>query len=42
VRQGRLRCREEIVDGIEHCPGSIAALYRGENLGKRIIRLHSG
>ena len=42
VRKGRLRSREEIVDGIEHCPGSIAALYRGENLGKRIIRLHSG
>ena len=39
VREGRLAYREEIVDGIEHCPGAIAELYRGENLGKRLIRL---
>jgi NADPH-dependent curcumin reductase len=39
VREGRLRYREDIVDGIEHCPDAIAALYRGENLGKRLIRL---
>ena len=39
VRQGRLRYREEISEGIEHCPGAIAELYRGENLGKRLIHL---
>lgn len=39
VREGKLRYREEILDGIEACPGSIAGLYRGENLGKRLIRL---
>ena len=39
VREGRLRYREGIVDGIERCPGAIAELYRGENLGKRLIRL---
>jgi NADPH-dependent curcumin reductase CurA len=39
VRQGRLRYREDIVDGLERCPGAIAELYRGENLGKRLIRL---
>jgi len=39
VREGSLRYREDIVDGIEHCPGAIAELYRGENLGKRLIRL---
>ncbi len=39
VRSGQLRYREEIVDGIERAPGSIAELYRGENLGKRLIRL---
>jgi NADPH-dependent curcumin reductase CurA len=39
VRDGRLRYREDIADGIEHCPGAIAELYRGENLGKRLIRL---
>jgi hypothetical protein len=40
VREGRLNYREDIVDGIEHCPGAIAELYRGENLGKRLVRLH--
>jgi NADPH-dependent curcumin reductase len=39
VREGRLRYREDIVDGIEHCPGAIAELYRGENFGKRLVRL---
>jgi NADPH-dependent curcumin reductase CurA len=40
VREGRLRYREDIVDGLEEAPGAIAGLYRGENLGKRLIRLH--
>ena len=39
VRNGSIRYREEIVDGIEQAPGSIASLYRGENLGKRLIRI---
>ncbi|MBV9346987.1 MAG: NADP-dependent oxidoreductase [Pseudolabrys sp.] len=39
VRAGKLKYREDIVDGIEHAPGAIAELYRGENLGKRLIRL---
>jgi NADPH-dependent curcumin reductase len=39
LRAGQLRHREDILDGIEHAPGAIAGLYRGENLGKRLIRL---
>jgi NADPH-dependent curcumin reductase CurA len=39
VRDGSLRYREDIVDGIEDCPDAIAELYRGENLGKRLIPL---
>jgi NADPH-dependent curcumin reductase CurA len=39
VRDGKLRYREDIADGIEHCPDAIASLYRGENLGKKLIRL---
>ena len=30
---------QDVLDGIEHAPGAIAGLYRGENLGKRLIRL---
>lgn len=39
VRNGTLRYREEILDGMEAAPGSIADLYESRNLGKRIIRL---
>jgi NADPH-dependent curcumin reductase len=39
IREDRIRYLEDIVDGIESCPGAIAELYRGENLGKRLIRL---
>lgn len=41
VRTGALAYREDIVDGIEHCPGAIAELHRGENMGKRLVRLAS-
>ncbi len=39
VRQGKLRYQEDVQDGLEACPGAIARLYRGENLGKSLIRL---
>lgn len=39
VRAGNLIFREDILDGIEHAPGAIARLYRGENSGKLLIRL---
>jgi hypothetical protein len=39
ARAGRIAWREDIIDGIEACPDAIAGLYRGENLGKRLIRL---
>ena len=39
VRQGMIRYREDILEGIEQAPGSIAGLYRGENFGKRLIRI---
>jgi NADPH-dependent curcumin reductase CurA len=39
VREGRLRYREDLLEGIESCPDAIAGLYRGENLDKRLLRL---
>ncbi len=41
VRAGRLRYREDVLEGIEHAPDAIAGLYRGENLGKRLIRIEA-
>lgn len=39
VRSGQLRYREDVLEGIEQAPDAIAGLYRGENLGKRLIRI---
>ena len=39
LREGRLQHVEEVLEGIEQAPDAIAGLYRGENLGKRLIRL---
>jgi len=41
VKAGLIHYREDILEGIEQAPGSIAGLYRGENLGKRLIRIAS-
>lgn len=42
VRGGQLRYREDILDGLARAPDAIAGLYRGENLGKRLIRVDHG
>jgi NADPH-dependent curcumin reductase CurA len=39
VRSGALRYEEDILDGLDSCPDALAGLYRGENKGKRLIRL---
>jgi len=39
IRDGSLRYREEILDGLDAAPGAIARLYRGENMGKLLVRL---
>jgi NADPH-dependent curcumin reductase CurA len=39
IRQGRIKYREDIHEGIEKAPGSIEELYSGNNAGKLIIRV---
>jgi NADPH-dependent curcumin reductase CurA len=39
IHDGRLRYSEDILNGIEHAPGAIAGLYRGENTGKRLVKI---
>ena len=39
VRTGRLVYREDILHGLQACPDAIAGLYRGENTGKRLVKL---
>jgi len=39
IRDGSLRYREEILEGLDEAPGAIARLYRGENMGKLLVRV---
>jgi NADPH-dependent curcumin reductase CurA len=39
VADGRLRYRETIAEGIESVPGAFAGLFRGDNVGKMLVRL---
>lgn len=36
---GRLKYREDIIDGIENAPSAFIGLLRGENFGKRIVKV---
>ncbi|MGO4833995.1 NADP-dependent oxidoreductase [Rhizobiaceae sp. 2RAB30] len=39
VADGRLKVRDDIVEGLENAPGALAGLFAGENMGKRIVRV---
>jgi NADPH-dependent curcumin reductase CurA len=38
-REGQLRQRLHILDGLHHAPGALGMLFRGENTGKLIVRV---
>ena len=39
VRDGKLRYREDIAEGIEQMPHAFLKLLTGENLGKQLVRV---
>jgi hypothetical protein len=39
VRDGRIKFRESVVEGLENAPEAFIGLFRGENLGKMLVRL---
>jgi len=39
VAEGRLRYREDVVEGIEHAPRAFIGLFRGENRGKLLVKV---
>ena len=39
LREGKVRYREDIVEGLEHAPRAFLGLFRGENFGKLIVRV---
>jgi NADPH-dependent curcumin reductase CurA len=39
VRTGRIKYREDIVDGLEQAPAALLGLLRGDNFGKLLVRI---
>ncbi|PTX63344.1 hypothetical protein C8P63_104191 [Melghirimyces profundicolus] len=39
VSQGKIRYRENIVEGLENAPQAFLGLFRGENLGKQLVKV---
>ena len=39
VKSGKIKYREEIIDGLENAPAAFIGLLNGENFGKRVIRV---
>jgi NADPH-dependent curcumin reductase CurA len=42
VREGAVAYRETVVDGLENAPAAFAGLFRGENIGKMLVRVGPG
>ena len=38
-REGRIKYREDVVDGIDNAPRALIGLLRGENFGKMLVRV---
>jgi NADPH-dependent curcumin reductase CurA len=39
VSEGKIECRETMVEGIENVPAAFAGLFRGDNTGKMLVRV---
>jgi NADPH-dependent curcumin reductase CurA len=42
LRDGRIKYREHVVDGLEQAPRALIGLLRGENFGKMLVRVGPG
>jgi len=42
VDEGKLKVREDILDGLDSLPGALIGLLAGENVGKRMVRVAGG
>jgi NADPH-dependent curcumin reductase CurA len=39
VKDGRLKVREDVIDGLESLPAALVGLLAGENVGKRMVKV---
>lgn len=42
LREGRVKYREEVLEGLENAPRGLMGLLRGENFGKLVVRVSGG
>jgi NADPH-dependent curcumin reductase len=39
LREGKVKYREDVTEGLENAPRELIGLLRGENFGKKVIRV---
>jgi NADPH-dependent curcumin reductase CurA len=39
IGSGKLKYREDVIEGFENMPQALIGLFRGENIGKRVVRV---
>ncbi len=39
VQEGKVKYREDVIDGLENAPAAFAGMLKGENFGKRVVKL---
>ena len=39
IREGRLRYREDVADGLENAPAALIGMLEGQNFGKQLVRV---
>ena len=42
LREGRVKYREQLIEGLENAPRGLMGLLRGENFGKLVVRVSGG
>jgi NADPH-dependent curcumin reductase CurA len=39
IAEGRIKCKETIVEGIENAPKAFISLFKGDNFAKRLVKV---
>jgi NADPH-dependent curcumin reductase CurA len=39
VREGKIKYREDVIEGLENAPRAFIGLFKGENIGKRVVKV---
>jgi len=39
IEEGRIAWREDVAEGLENAPSTLAGLFRGANFGKQLLKI---